>query len=370
MWPDDSNWQMTVLFLLALALMGFVMKFVVLLLPATIPTYRPHVFWLLLSPASNRRLRSIESIPKVLLRTVLLCGALVLTCWIYWNLLRVAHVRGIALSYGAVPVLLLMSETFVAFASVLWLPSGRMLPPIHDRPWRARSVADFWGNRWNLWFSDWSRYAIFQRLRRRPVFALVLAFAVSGLLHEWVINVPLYFVTGRVLFGTILLYFLIQAVGVLVERRFKSHPACMIVFTWLVVVAPVPLVLNEGLLRTLHLWPEAPESAEHFATGRRPFLLNSFYAYSIQVQPPNPIVRASVHVFGGRNSSPNFAPRPARGTCGSSAPVAVIPSCPLTTPRIQTFELLSMLFILPSGWCHNIFAKTKNRKSLNPRKIL
>jgi hypothetical protein len=246
-----------VLFLLALALMGFVMKFVVLLLPATIPAHRPHVFWLLLSPASNRRLRPIESVRKVLLRTVLLCGALVLTYWIYWNLLRVAHVRGIALSYGAVPVLLLMSETFVAFASVLWLPSGRMLPPIHDRPWRARSVADFWGNRWNLWFSDWSRYAIFQRLRRRPVFALVLAFAVSGLLHEWVINVPLYFVTGRVLFGTILLYFLIQAVGVLVERRFKRHPAWMIVFTWLVVVAPVPLVINEGLLRTLHLWPEA-----------------------------------------------------------------------------------------------------------------
>ena len=84
----------------------------------------------------------------------------------------------------------------------------------------------------------------------------MLAFAVSGLLHEWVINVPLYFVTGRVLFGTMMLYFLIQAAGVLIERRFKKHPAWMRAFTWLVVLAPVPLVLNEGLLRTLHLWPE------------------------------------------------------------------------------------------------------------------
>ena len=70
MWPDDPNWQMTVFFLLALALMGFVMKLVAMLRPAPILQYRPHVFWLLLSPASNRRLRPIESVPGVLLRAV------------------------------------------------------------------------------------------------------------------------------------------------------------------------------------------------------------------------------------------------------------------------------------------------------------
>src|SRR5262245_61263742 len=104
MWPDDLNWQMTVSNLLALALMGFAMKFVAQLLPATIPEYRPNVFWLLLSPASNRRLRPIENVRDVLLRAALLCGAIVLTYWIYGILLRVAHVRGIALSYAAVPV--------------------------------------------------------------------------------------------------------------------------------------------------------------------------------------------------------------------------------------------------------------------------
>ncbi len=127
--------------------------------------------------------------------------------------------------------------------------------PIHNRPWRARSVADFWGNRWNLWFSDWTRYAIFQPLGSRPVFALILAFAVSGLLHEWVINVPLYFVTGRALFGTMMLYFLLQGAGILVERHFKRHSTSTVAFAWLVVFAPLPLVINEGLLRTLHLWP-------------------------------------------------------------------------------------------------------------------
>ena len=231
MLPDDPNWQMTVFYLLALAVIGFMMKLVVLFLPVSSQVVRPHLFWLLLSPTSHRRLQPIVTVRKVLLRAALLFGALVLSYWIFGWSVRAGYIRGIALNYCAAPVLLLMSETLVAFATVPWLPSGRLLPSIHNRPWRARSVADFWGNRWNLWFSDWSRYAIFRPLRSRPVCALLLAFAVSGLLHEWVINVPLYFVTGRVLFGSMMLYFLIQAAGVLWERHLlKGHPRLMVMF--------------------------------------------------------------------------------------------------------------------------------------------
>jgi len=255
--PDDPDWQMTALYLLALALMGFVLKLIALFLGVTAThEERPHVFWLLLSPASLRRLRPIVTPGKVLFRFALLGGALVFSYWIYWQLVQAIQIRGILLGYCAAPVLLLLSETLVAFMTVLWMPSGRLLPAIHNRPWRMRSVADFWGNRWNLWFSDWFRQVIFHPLRSRPAFALILSFAVSGLLHEWVINVPLYFVIGRALFGTMMLYFLLQGVGVLVERRFKKHPKFTVAFAWLVVIAPVPLVINEGLLRTLHLWPE------------------------------------------------------------------------------------------------------------------
>lgn len=183
--PDDPNWQMTVFFLLTLAVMGFVMKLVVLFLPVTIRVERPFSFRLLLSPASHRRMQPIVTVCKVLLRAVLLFGALVLTYWIFGWLVRAGLIRGIALNYCAAPVWLLISETLVAFKTVLWLPSGRLLPAIHNRPWRARRVADFWGNRWNPWVSDWFRYAIFRPLRSRPVFALIVAFAVSGLLHEW-----------------------------------------------------------------------------------------------------------------------------------------------------------------------------------------
>jgi hypothetical protein len=75
-------------------------------------------------------------------------------------------------------------------------------------------------------------------------------------MHEWVLNLMLYFVTGRVLFGTMMLYFLLQAAGVQAEHRFlKGHPRAKIAAAWLVVFVPSPLVLNEGLLRALCLWP-------------------------------------------------------------------------------------------------------------------
>jgi hypothetical protein len=257
MWPDDLNWQMTVSYLIALALLGFAMKLVALWLPARGQIQWRGISWVLVSPDSVLRSQPVTSVQPVLFRLLMLFGAVLLSYWIYWQVIRGFHIRGILMSYLAVPILVLMGELLVALATLIFLPGGRLLPALHRRPWLAPSVADFWGHRWNLWISDWFRYVIFARLHRHPVFALVLAFAISGLAHEWVINVPLYYLTGRVLFGSMMVYFLLQAAGILWERYFlKGHPHLMVAFVWLVVFAPSPLVLNEGLLRVLHLWPE------------------------------------------------------------------------------------------------------------------
>ena len=257
MWPENSDWLMTALFLLALASLGFTMKLVALLLPANRQIDRRGISWVLVSPDSVLRAQPATAIQPVVLRLVMLLGAVSLTYWIYWQLVRGFQMHGILLSYLATPILLLMSEMLVALVTLILLPSGLLFPALHRRPWAARSIADFWGRRWNLWFSDWFRYAIFARLHRRPKFALFLVFLVSGLMHEWVVNVPLYYLTGRILFGSMMIYFFLQAVGIFVERCFsKSHPRLMVVFVWLVVFVPSPLVLNEGLLRVLHLWPQ------------------------------------------------------------------------------------------------------------------
>ena len=193
--------------------------------------------------------------PRLFCRTALVIAVLAAYYWHYWQLVRNFRLRG--LSYLAAPALMLIGEVLVAAVALLWLPSGRLLPPLHDQPFLMHSVADFWGRRWNLWFSDWFRYAVFSPLRRRPLLALLLVFTISGLMHELVVNVPLYLATGRRLFGSMMLYFLLQAAGVLTERQFLKRSArARILFAWLVVFAPAPLVINEGVLRTMHLWPE------------------------------------------------------------------------------------------------------------------
>ena len=257
MWPVDPNWQMTALYLLALALMVLPMMLIARLVPTAAPSERPFITWILLSPTTAARSSPAGHRSRLLLRALVLFGALALGYWLYWQTVRAFQIRGLALSYLASPLFLLGIEFLVAVTTLCFLRGDGSFPVLHRRPWAARSIAEFWGSRWNLWVSDWFRHVIFQPLRRRPVMALFLAFAISGLLHEWVINVPLYFVTGRVLFGTMMVYFLLQAVGILAERRFLKHrPGLMRAFAWLVVFVPSPLVINEGILRTLHLWPK------------------------------------------------------------------------------------------------------------------
>jgi hypothetical protein len=252
----SADWQVTWLNLLALALMGLVMKFAVLLIPsATAARTLRFVASPVLAPNSLERSQPFSAAPRFLLRASACLGALILYYWIYWKLVNTFHLHGITLSYLAVPAVLLVSEVLVAMVTILWLSSGRFLPTLHRNPFGARSVADFWGRRWNLWISEWFRYAIFMRMRHRPMLALWLIFFLSGLLHEYVLNLSLWMVTGKKLFGTMMLYFLLQPVGMLIERRCLKHNVrANILFTWLIVFAPVPLVFNESMLRTLHLW--------------------------------------------------------------------------------------------------------------------
>lgn len=253
----DPNWLMLFIFLYSLAVMGFVMKFLVLIISPPQRVQHPYLFWLLLCPDSHKRLRSFSELRPVLWWYGFLFIMLPLSCWGYNSLIYYFDYSGFMLSYAAAPILFLMSESLVGLVTLLWLPSGKVLPSLHDRPWLAQGIGEFWGRRWNLWFSDWARYTIFQPMRREfPLFALLMAFTISGIFHEWVINCPLFFVTGKPLFGGMMLYFLIQATGIYFERAlFKKYPKLKRPFTFCVVMIPLPLVINEGLLRIMHLWP-------------------------------------------------------------------------------------------------------------------
>jgi len=92
---------------------------------------------------------------------------------------------------------------------------GADSPPLHRDPIAARSLREFWGERWNLVVNRWLRTHCFLPLarRRRPVLGLCLAFLASAALHAWFIGVAL----GPRMAASMGLYFLIQGLLLAVE---------------------------------------------------------------------------------------------------------------------------------------------------------
>lgn len=141
-------------------------------------------------------------------------------------------VFGVALLWGVVPrvpsakpllagwvgmagiILILHFGTF-HILSLAWRSAGIEARPIMQAPLSATSLSDFWGRRWNLGFRQLTHRLIFTPARARlgtPA-ALLLAFLVSGLIHDLVISLP-----ARGGYGLPTLYFVLQGLGVLLER--------------------------------------------------------------------------------------------------------------------------------------------------------
>jgi hypothetical protein len=99
--------------------------------------------------------------------------------------------------------------------SCVWRRLGRNARPLMNWPVLATSVSDFWGWRWHTAFRDLAHRFLFQPLSRvcGPRAAIVLGFAMGGLVHDLVISVP---AGGG--YGLPTLYFLIQGVALLGER--------------------------------------------------------------------------------------------------------------------------------------------------------
>jgi hypothetical protein len=99
--------------------------------------------------------------------------------------------------------------------ALLWQTCGVCAEPIMRNPAAARTLAEFWGKRWNLGFRDLANELVFRPTYRKmgTSGATLLVFLVSGAIHESVISLP-----ADAGYGLPTMYFLVQGIGVVLER--------------------------------------------------------------------------------------------------------------------------------------------------------
>jgi predicted DCC family thiol-disulfide oxidoreductase YuxK len=157
---------------------------------------------------------------------------------------------------GMVGMILILHFGVFEFFSIGWRALRVDAVPIMSRPLRSTSVSEFWGRRWNAAFNDLAARLVFRPVARHTsVFAATLiAFAVSGLIHELVISLP-----AGAGFGLPTAYFIIQGLGVLAERgpagkrlRLGSGITGW-VFTMIVVAGPAYWLFHPPFVRQVIL---------------------------------------------------------------------------------------------------------------------
>ncbi len=105
----------------------------------------------------------------------------------------------------------------------------------------SESLSDYWSRRWNRAFHDFARNHVYLPFKRHwnSTAALFITFLFSGLIHDLIISVP-----ARGGYGLPTGYFLLQALGMWVERRWIPAGFGRRLWAWLVVVSPIGLLIH------------------------------------------------------------------------------------------------------------------------------
>ena len=148
---------------------------------------------------------------------------------------------GVALLYAA-------AELVFEVCGLCFLMAGYSLPLMHRAPIAARSVGEFWGQRWNIIVSAWLRTFVFWPLARRGFagVGVFCCFLVSGAFHAWPMLVGL----GAFAALSTAEFFVFQGVVVLAESRLRIHiwpVAIARAWTLVILLASSPLYIDPGL---------------------------------------------------------------------------------------------------------------------------
>jgi alginate O-acetyltransferase complex protein AlgI len=145
-------------------------------------------------------------------------------------------------------MILILHFGLFELTSIGWRAFRVDAPPIMNRPLRSTSVSEFWGRRWNAAFNDLALRRVFRPVARRNglVLGTLVAFAVSGLIHELVISLP-----AGAGYGLPTGYFLFQGLAVLGERKWNALRRGISgwLFTVIVVAGPAYWLFHPPFVR-------------------------------------------------------------------------------------------------------------------------
>jgi len=140
----------------------------------------------------------------------------------------------------------------------LWRRLGVPCNQLFVAPLAAHGLAEFWGRRWNLAFTEMIQFGVYRPLSPRigRTAAAVIGFGFSGVLHEMAISVP-----AKAGYGLPMLYFLLHGVLVSLERRWQKRgtpisdrPLGRHLWTLLWLALPMPILFHPPFLQSV-AWP-------------------------------------------------------------------------------------------------------------------
>ncbi len=159
--------------------------------------------------------------------------------------------------YFLYEVVMLVGLSFILHFGILnlstasWRFSGVDVKELFRSPYKATSLKEFWGKRWNMAFSEMTAIVVYKPLKLHYgiSLAMIASFLVSGALHEIAISFPVE--TG---YGLPFLYFVLHGLAMYAEdksaavKQITAHPVFSHVWVFASLILPMPLLFHHTFI--------------------------------------------------------------------------------------------------------------------------